>query len=262
MRRSRVLEKLRTGQAVSSVKLNLDNARVAEIAALAGIDCLWLDLEHVASDWSVLEAQILAAKVYDVDVMVRVARGSYSDLVRPLELDATGIMVPHVMSLEDARAVVHLTRFQPLGRRPLDSGNADGAYGQTNLKDYLRQANDERFLMLQIEDPEPLPELDAIAALPGVDILFFGPGDFAHALGAPGDWKNPKLIEARQSVVEAARAHGKFAGTTAAIASPGELLAQGYRFLGIGADVIGLGTYFRKLAADFASLEPDGGAKR
>jgi 4-hydroxy-2-oxoheptanedioate aldolase len=255
MRRSRVLEKLRTGQAVSSVKLNIDNARVAEIAALAGIDCLWLDQEHVASDWSVVEAQILAAKVYDVDVMVRVARGSYSDYVRPLELDATGIMVPHVMSLEDARTIVRLTKFQPLGRRPLDSGNADGAYGQTNLKDYLKWANEERFLMLQIEDPEPLPELDAIAALPGVDILFFGPGDFAHAVGAPGDWQNPALIEARQRVVEAARSHGKFAGTSAAVAGTRELLALGYRFLGIGADVIGLSGYFRKLAADFTALD-------
>ena len=254
MRRSRVLEKLRTGQAVSSVKLNLDNARVAEIAAMAGIDCLWLDQEHVAADWSVLEAQIMAAKSYDVDVMVRVARGSYSDYVRPLELDATGIMVPHVMSLEDARTIVRLTRFQPVGRRPLDGGNADGAYGQTPLQDYLRLANSERFLMMQIEDPEPLAELDAIAALPGLDILFFGPGDFAHAVGAPGDWQNPELIEARRRVAEAARAHGKFAGTSAAVAGTRELYEMGYRFLGVGADVIGLGGYFRKLAADFAAL--------
>jgi 4-hydroxy-2-oxoheptanedioate aldolase len=254
MRRSRVLEKLRSGQAVSSVKLNLDNARVAELAAMAGIDCLWLDMEHVASDWSVIEAQILAAKAHDVDVLVRVARGSYSDYVRPLELDASGIMVPHVMSLEDAENIVRLTRFQPVGRRPVDGGNADGEYGRLDMKDYIRQANENRFLMLQIEDPEPLAELDSIAALPGVDILFFGPGDFSHGLGAPGDWNHPRLLEARRLVAEAARAHGKFAGTSAGVGSTGDLLAMGYRFLGIGADVLGLGSYFRGLTAEFAEV--------
>ncbi len=252
MRRSRVLEKLRMGQPVSSVKLNLDNARVAELAAMAGVDCLWLDMEHVASDWSVLEAQIYAAKVYDVDVMVRVARGSYSDYIRPLELDAAGIMVPHVMSAEDARSVVRQTRFHPLGRRPLDGGNADGAYGRTNALEYTRQANENRFLMLQIEDPEAVAELDAIAALPGVDMLFFGPGDFSHALGAPGDFTRPEITEARRKVAAAARAHGKFAGTTA-LGSTTELLALGYQFFGIGADVLGLGGYFGKIAADFAA---------
>ncbi len=67
-----------------------------------------------------------AAKVFDVDAIVRVPRGSYSDMIRPLELDAAGIMVPHVMSAEDARQVVRWTRFAPVGLRPLDGGNADG----------------------------------------------------------------------------------------------------------------------------------------
>jgi 4-hydroxy-2-oxoheptanedioate aldolase len=257
MRRSRVLEKLRAGGAVSCIKLNLDNARVAELAAMSGVDCLWLDLEHVASDWAVLEAQIYAAKVYDVDVMVRVARGSYSDYIRPLELDAAGIMVPHIMSLDDARRVLHMTRFHPLGRRPIDGGNADGAYAQTDLKEYIRRANEDRFIVFQIEDPEPLAEIDAITALPGVDMLFFGPGDFSHGLGAPGDFKHPQLIEARKRVAEAALAGGKFAGTTAAIGSAADLLEMGYRFLGIGADVLGLGPYFNGLVKEFAAIVSD-----
>jgi len=71
---------------------------------MAGFDCLWLDMEHVANDYATIEHGIWAAKSRDTDVLVRVPRGSYSDLVRPLELDAAGIMVPHVMSLADAKA--------------------------------------------------------------------------------------------------------------------------------------------------------------
>lgn len=123
MRRSRILTKLRAGEVAYCTKINLSDSRAAEIASmLSGVDGLWTDMEHVANDWSVIEKQILAAKVYDVDVIVRVARGGYSDYIRPLESDAAGVMVPHVMSLDDARQLVNTTKFHPLGRRPLDGG--------------------------------------------------------------------------------------------------------------------------------------------
>ncbi|NLO74170.1 MAG: aldolase, partial [candidate division WS1 bacterium] len=168
MRPSRVLAKLRAGGVASCFKLNLADARAVEIAAIAGFDCVWLDMEHAANDNTAIEQGIWAAKSRDVDTLVRVARGSYSDYVRPLEMDASGIMVPHVMSLADAQVVVRMTRFHPLGRRPVDGGNADGAYCKIDFQDYLRQANEQRFLVMQIEDPEPLAELDTIAALPGL----------------------------------------------------------------------------------------------
>lgn len=145
-----------------------------------------------------------------------------------------------------------MTRFHPLGRRPLDGGNADGAYAQTPVEEYIRRSNEDRFIIFQIEDPEPLAELEAIAALAGLDILFFGPGDFSHGLGSPGDFKHPRLIEARERVAQAALAKGKFAGTTGPVASIPEFLEMGYRFFAIGADVLGLGDYFGRVAADFA----------
>jgi 4-hydroxy-2-oxoheptanedioate aldolase len=252
MRRSRVLERLRGGHVVRSFKVNLSCARVVEIAALSGFDCIWTDREHVANDWSVIEQQVWAAKAHDADLLVRVSRGSYSDYVRALELDASGIMVPHIMNLADAREVVHQTRFHPLGRRAIDSGNADALYASLALDTYLEEANDQRFLILQIEDPEPLADLEAIAALPGVDMLFFGPADFSHGLGAPGDWNHPAITDARRRVADACRAHGKFAGTVGTPASLPGLVEMGYQFINVGADVVGLGDYCRQL------LEPSG----
>lgn len=244
LRPSRVLSRLRAGEVARCIKLNLGDARVAEIAALAGFDCIWTDLEHVANDLSVIERQVWAAKAHDVDVLTRVPRGSYSDLVRALELDSSGIMVPHVMSLADAQGLVQHTRFHPIGRRALDGGNADGRYGMAPLAEYIGHANAERMLVLQVEDPEVVDDLDAIAAIPGVDMLFFGPGDFSHALGAPGQWDHPELRRARARVAEACRDHGKFAGTVASPSTMGELIDMGYSFLSLGADVIGLAQYF------------------
>lgn len=254
MRASRVLKKLREGSIVSCFKLNLPSGEVAEIAAMAGFDCIWLDREHVVQDWSDIKAQNWAGKAYSVDTMVRVPRGSYSDLIKPLEINAEGLLVPHIMSLEDAEKVIHYTRFHPIGRRPIDGGNADGGYTNLDFNKYLTQANEQRFIALQIEDPEPLDELEAIAALEGYDILFFGPGDFSQGIGAPGQWDHPLLIETRKRVAEVARKYGKFAATTGSTQNAKQLIDMGYQFISIGADVVGLSSYCNQLVAEFNGL--------
>jgi len=251
MRPSRVLNKLRQGEIASCIKINLANAQVTEIAAMAGFDSVWLDQEHIGQDWSVLNSQIWSAKAYNTDTLVRVPRGSYSDLVKPLEMDAAGIMVPHVMGVQDAKNIIRHTRFHPLGLRAIDGGNADGSYTNLDFNSYLEQANRERFVIFQVEDPEPLEELDAIAALDGFDMLFFGPGDFSQGIGAPGQWNHPKLLDARKRVAEVARKHGKFAGTTGSIDKLDEFVGMGYQFVSVGADVVGITSYFNGLINKF-----------
>jgi 4-hydroxy-2-oxoheptanedioate aldolase len=238
MRPSRVLRKLRAGEAICSFKVNFGDARVSELAAMHGFDCIWTCREHTATDWNVIEQQVWATKTQDVDLMVRVERGSPSDYVRPLELDAAGILVPHIMSAEDAAQVARMTRFQPIGLRPVDSGNADGAYCNIPFTEYLEQANRERFVLVQIEDPEPLDELDAIAATEGIDGLLFGPGDFTHALGIPGQFDAPEVQDARKRVADACIRNGKIAATVGSPETAPALLDLGYRFINIGSDVV------------------------
>ncbi len=247
MRKSRVLQKLRSGENVSCIKINLTDPKVCEMAALAGFDCVWVDQEHIGQNWSALEASVWAARSHNTDILVRTPRGAYNNYIKPLELDATGIMVPHIMNLADAKEIVHHTRFHPVGRRAIDGGNADGGYTGIDFNEYLKQANEQRFVILQIEDPEPLDELEDIAALPGYDMLFFGPGDFSQGIGAPGVWDHPKLIETRARVSALATKHGKFAGTVGSPANLKELNEMGYRFVSVGADVVGLKNYYADL---------------
>lgn len=253
MRPSKMLAKMRAGGMACSVKLNMCDARIVEIAGLCGLDCVWLDMEHVPNTLEQIENMIRAAKMHDVDTIVRVPRGSYSSLIQPLELDATAIMVPHVMSAEDARQVAHVTKFHPIGRRPLDGGNADGAFCMMPETDYIRQANEQRLVIVQIEDPEPVDELDAIAEIPGIDMLLFGPGDFAHGIGAVGqDPPPPAIEEARVKVAEAARRHGKFAGTVGVFDDLPRLRDLGYQYVNCGGDVKALLTFFQQAASEFA----------
>lgn len=245
-RPSRVLAKLRQGGIPTVTKINLADPRVIEIAGLCGTDAVWLCNEHVPNDWIGLENQIRAARVHNVDTIVRVARGSYSDYIKPFEADATGIMVPHVGSAAEARQIVEWVRCHPLGKRALDGGNADGLFCLLPMDEYLKQANTERMVILQIESPEALEQVDAIAAVPGFDILLFGPGDFSHRIGKAGKLDDPLVVDARKRVGAAARKHGKFAMTAGLIAPFNDLVAEGYQLFNVGADVVGLSGYFKQ----------------
>jgi len=246
LRKSRLLRELREGKNPTCQKINLRDPRVIELCGLTGTSSVWLDNEHVGDDWLNLENQIRAAKLYDVDTIVRVEKGSYSDYVKPFECDATAIMVPHVTTADEARKIVELTRFQPLGRRAWDGGNVDGQYCLVPAADYLAHSNTERLLIFQIESPEALANVEEIAAVPGFEILLFGPGDFSHLSGKAGQAGAPEVVAARKRVAAAARANGKYLmSPSPGMASREDLEAEGFRIFNVGADVIGLGNYFK-----------------
>lgn len=240
------MREIREGRLAVSLKININHANVIELAGLAGASAVWICNEHVPSDWSQMEHCIRAAKIHDMDVIVRVSKGSYSEYVKPFEADAAAIMVPHVASGAEARQIVDMCRFYPVGRRALDGGNVDGAFCQTPMAEYLAASNREKFLILQIESPEAVEVIDEIAAVPGFDFLLFGPGDYSHRIGHAGDIGHPLVLAARRKVEEAARRHGKHLFGVAAGGTSQEMLARGYTIANVGSDVCALGEAFRK----------------
>lgn len=251
LRASRILRELRAGLSPVTLKLNLNDPRITELAGLSGASGVWFCNEHVPNDWNNLENQVRAAKLHDMDSIVRVSKGSYSEYVKPFEMDATGIMVPMISTADEARRVVEMTRFHPLGRRAMDGGNIDGRFCQLPTADYVAHTNAERFIILQIESPEGLANVEQIAAVPGYDILLFGPGDFSHLIGKPGQISAPEVVAARRKTAGAALKNGKHAMTPGLLAPRAELEAEGFRIFNVGADVVSLGTAFNKLVSDF-----------
>jgi 4-hydroxy-2-oxoheptanedioate aldolase len=245
------LRELRADKRPTCFKLNLGDPRVIELCGLAGASAVWLCNEHVSNDWFNLENQIRAAKLYDVDTIVRVEKGSYSDYVKPFEADATAIMVPHVKSAEEARHVVEMTRFHPVGRRAVDGGNPDGRYCLIPMAEYMQHSNSERVVIFQIESPEAVENVEAIAAVPGYEILLFGPGDYSHLIGKAGQLSAPEVVAARKRVAAAATKHGKYMMAPGLMAPRAVLEAEGYRVFTLGADVLGLSDYFRSKLTTF-----------
>lgn len=243
-KKNRIIEKLRNDELVTSLKINCSDSIPVEIACMCGADCIWLDMEHCPSDYNEIGKQILAAKAHGAEVIVRTPRGAYSNLTRPLELDASGVMVPHVMGYEDAKQVVYYSKFHPIGRRPIDGGNADGKYGLLSMEDYIKYSNEEKLTIIQIEDIEALEDIERIASLDGIDMLFFGPADFSQSIGMPAHIGNERTMAVKRKVAEVARRYGKFAGTVGDPSNVKELYDMGYRFVNLGADVDGLCMYF------------------
>lgn len=253
---NKMVEKLKKGEMVVSAKLNITHHIPATIAAMAGFDAVWVDMEHIPADYREINEVVLAAKAYGAETVVRVPRGCYSNTTRPLEMDASAVMVPHVMSVEDAKEVARITKFHPIGRRPIDGGYTDGQYCMMNYGEYIKYSNEQRLTIIQIEDKEALEQIDEIAQVPGIDMLFFGPADFAHSLGIPTEMGDERVAAARRKVAETALKYGKYAGT---VGNPGnikELYDMGFRYVNITADVALLGRRMREvMEAYHAAME-------
>jgi 4-hydroxy-2-oxoheptanedioate aldolase len=253
MHKSVVLQKLRKGEVVWCGKTNLTDPNVIEIMGHVGVHCVWLCMEHCPISIETVHNQIRTAKMVGMDSMVRVAKGSYSDFIRPLEMDATGIMVPHCMSGQEAAEIVRKTRFHPVGLRPWDGGNSDGPFCMRSAEDYMKFANTERFLVVQVEDKEAVDCMEDIVATPGIDVVFLGPGDLSHSLGVPGQPNHPLIQQAIDKLATLCKKHNRFWGLPCGPDRAPEMIAKGARFLAAGADVIAIVDEFKRLRDGYRS---------
>ncbi len=247
MHRSVVLDKLRKGEAVWCAKTNLTDPNVVEIMGYLGVHCVWLCMEHGPIDFESVHNQVRTAKMGHMDSMVRVARGSYSDYVRPFEMDATGIMVPHCLTGGEAESIVRTTRFHPVGRRALDSGNSDGPFCMRPLDEYLSFAGRERFVVVQIEDKEAVDAMEDIVAVDGIDVFFLGPADLSHSYGVAGQFDHPLVQGAIEKLAALCKQYDRYWGLPCGPADAPRMLDKGARFLAAGSDVVAIAEKFKAM---------------
>lgn len=231
-----VRRKLARGEPVLTAKVCYTDPELAELTASAGFDAVWICLEHRRLDPAVVQALLQGCRLGGADALVRVRPANHTDVCWLLEAGARGLMLPRVRHLDEVRAVLDMMKFPPLGRRGADVVHADAAFGRVPLTDYLAAANRETFLVVQIEEPEVVGQIDAIAALPGVDVLFVGPGDLSLGLGHPGEHAGPAVMQVVEQVAAACRRHGKRAGIPCAAADVPRYRALGYSFFNVISD--------------------------
>jgi 2-keto-3-deoxy-L-rhamnonate aldolase RhmA len=217
MRRSKTLARIRAGETVRMCALGHYMPGYVRLAAHFGYDCIWLDMEHRCLSDQDVHSLLQASHLHDVDIMVRPPTLEKTRLYRYLEDGAAGLMIPHVSDAAKARMLVDAVKFPPLGDRGLDGAGLDADYF-TNRMDgveaYLERANDETFLVVQIETPTAVENVEEIAAVDGIDGLFVGPGDLGLRLKYHD---GPMTLEsAFETVAAACKKLGKAWGTPVA----------------------------------------------
>jgi 2-keto-3-deoxy-L-rhamnonate aldolase RhmA len=248
-------KKLREGGvALGTLVLEFATTGIARIAATAGAEFVLFDMEHTG--WSMETIRVLLATASpphpsplsprgkgeeggaNLVPMVRVPATEYHFIARVLDTGAMGIMVPMVESAEQARLIVQSAKYPPIGRRGAAFGVAHDDYQPGDVGAKMRSANEETLLIAQIETARGIDNVEAIATVEGIDVLWIGHNDLTNSLGIPGEFDHPRYHEAVERVLNAARRHGKAAGFMATGIEQGRsLLAQGFRIMAYGGDV-------------------------
>lgn len=232
MNPSRVKQKLKAGKAVLCAANHFSNPNIVELIGQVGYDCVWICNEHVGINRETLEHQIRAARLTNMDAMIRIVRGNHDDLIQPLEMGAKGLMIPRIRTAEEAARIVYDAKFAPVGMRGIDGVNPDADMGMVPFTEYLAFSNDNTFLNLQIEDADAVDRIDELASVKGIDILFIGPTDLSQSYGIPGEIQHPRILEAIKRTVAACARHGIACGTPGINPEYGKkLLDLGVRFL-------------------------------
>lgn len=239
MRKSVVKAKLRQQIPVIGVALHLTDPSVYELTSLMGFDYIWMDLEHHATSDETANALMRAARVGKSDIMARPAKGEFMRMARLLEAGAHGILYPRCDNAAEAREVVRWAKFGPQGTRGFDGGNPDTPYCTVPFADYIKMANEETWIVIQIEDPKALEHVDEIAAVEGVDVVMLGPADFSILAGIPGQFQHQIIQDALKKIAAACNKHGKAWGTVAGTPQRiKELLDMGAGWTTCGCDLI------------------------
>jgi len=206
-------ERLERGEL--SLGLGIRYSRGVEIAKIlktCGYDWLFIDLEHGTLPLDTAAQMSVAALDAGIAPLVRVPEGQYSTATRMLDGGALGIVVPHVDTAETARAVVSHLKYPPLGHRSVAGTSAHFDFRPLKVGELAAAANAATLVVVMVETPAAVANAEAIAAVPGVDALLIGTNDLAMEMGIAGDFANPRIASAYETVISACKKHGKFPG--------------------------------------------------
>jgi len=242
---------LKRGELQIGLWSSLCSPIVSEIISQSGFDWILVDTEHSPNEPPDVLAQLQALKGGTATPIVRPAWNDAVLLKRLLDIGVQAVLVPFVQNAEEARKAVAACRYPPAGIRGITTSGRGSHYGR--VSDYLKRADGEICVLVQVETGEALARIEEIASVDGVDGVFIGPADLSASLGHIGNPNHPEVQTAIQDAVKRLTAIGKPAG----ILTPSEPDARryiewGYRFVAVGSDLGLMAKHADALAKAFA----------
>ncbi len=210
---------------------------MSAILSNAGCRFVFYDMEHTGLGYETLKWLFASTRGLPIEPMVRVPRGEYTWIARALDLGATGVMVPMVESADEARAIVAACRYPPAGRRGAAFGFAQCGYQGGDVAAKIKAYHARTIVVAQIETERGLDQVEQIAAVDGIDVLWVGHFDLSNFMGIPAQFADPTFDAAMRRVAQVAKAHGKTAGFMATDpAWVARVKDMGYTMIAAGTD--------------------------
>ena len=227
------------------------------VGLTGGFHGVWLDMEHVGLTTEQLEIATLACRANGLDTFCRVAPTDYATVTRCLEAGAGGVMAAQIFSVEQAEEFVRWAKFAPRGWRGLNTGGVDAGFTTIPAAQFTKKANDETFVLIQIETLPAVEQCAALAAIDGVDALFIGPADLSQSLGVTGDFFHEKCLAAIDKVAAACKQHGKHLAAVAFNPAHAKMLHEkGCRLISPSTDVRVVVAGLQAVRQDFVQFFP------
>ncbi len=249
---------LKEGKVTFGTWVSIPHVDVIEALATLPFDWLLFDMEHGPLDISILETLIVGVKGTEVTPFVRVPWNDKVMIKRVLDIGFKGVMVPWVNSREEAEYVVKSSRYPPRGFRGFGPRRAVMYGAESDLEYYKRFENEELVIAVQIESEDAVKNVEEIANVDGVDILFIGPADLSISLGIPLQYEHPKLSEAMQKVLNACKKYDKTPGIQAFnLEQAKKYYSMGFRFLGLMSDIAMLRKAYISVLAEFKEIKEE-----
>ena len=238
--RNPVLDKMNAGQAALGMLVRLGRSGdIARIAKTSGHDFIFIDVQHGIFNWETISHIASTALEIGVAPVVRVRGVDDPDVSMLLDNGATGIVFPDVNTAEAAHQAVQTCRYSPRGRRSVAGAMVHFDYRAVPTDELVKIMDAATMVVCMIETVEAVNNVEAIAAVDGVDVVHVGSNDLLLDMGKPGQFDHPDLIAAQQRVIDAAKANGKFSGCggNRNIDRQAEVIQRGVRFVTTQADM-------------------------
>jgi 2-keto-3-deoxy-L-rhamnonate aldolase RhmA len=190
----------------------LRSPAIAQILAAAGFDFFFIDMEHGSYDLTMASDIIKTGRLEGVCPLVRAPDIRYSPLSRILDIGALGVMVPRVRTKEDVEYIVNKLKYPPHGQRGCSITGGNNDYRSEPVSTFIKAANRETMVIIQVELSEAVEDIDALLSVPGVDVALLGLGDLSISLGVPGQSDHPKVLQAGTRVIDACGRHNVVPG--------------------------------------------------
>jgi len=238
MKPNRTKTKLREGGvALGSSMQQFGSPEVPRIYAVAGFDFCFIDCEHGIFDLETVRVLIQASLERDITPIVRVGDLQYALVARALDAGAQGIIYPRVESPELLAQALSWTRFPPAGVRGYGLSGPQLDYQKWSFAEAVEHANTHTLVVVQFETRVAMERHEELLAVPGIDVALIGPADLSISLGVPGDFENPKLVDAVLAFMESCRGHGVLPGIQVrALPLAKKWIERGMRFVGCGSE--------------------------